>query len=611
MPEPRGLLGEHAFRERGLVSERELESWLSWARVAGLIFALLELTSSSQHFPPGYKAAAWAVTGVLAVGTVVLFVLARSESPSLGPRLGFTALVFDAAVVAAYSTIFSYEYGSQVRWALILVVIEGALRYGLLGGILTPLLLIPFLFFDEWWRSHYFGPPSFTADRATFPAGVLILGGLVVGWLVRRLENEARLGLVRASEAETLRDELGRHVDALEAANRCARALGSSLEIEDAFGAFIGELRGFVPFDRTSIVLVEDDAATTIATAGRGADDLFPPGSVAPLESSVLERVLAGQTVARRDLAETDSPEDRMLVALGLRSQLVAPLPVGARPIGMLTVSRESRDAFSDEEIELVSLLGRLVATAVQNIRAYEAERRQGGGAAPALGAAGRLRLARVARAAQPDGRRDRCGADAAGPLARAHGGAAGDVPDADRERDEPAGDARRRRARHVADRGGDVQLHVRRGRPDAPHRRRRRDRRGRPGRGARALDRDGPAAARPRRRRAAAPGALEPDRQRREVLGAGRRGRGRGGGEGRRRPRLRHRPRPGHPARPAEADLREVRPRRRPGSGEAGNGSRPVHRALDRRGARRLARRRVRAERRRDLHPDAARGVS
>ena len=206
---------------------------------------------------------------------------------------------------------------------------------------------------------------------------MLILGGLVVGWLVRRLENEARLGLVRASEAETLRDELGRHVDALEAANRCARALGSSLEIEEAFGAFIVELRGVVPFDRTAIVLVEDDAAATIATAGRGAGELFPPGSVGPLEGSVLERVLEGHTVVRRDLADTEYPEDRLLVALGLRSELVAPLPVGARPIGMLTVSRESRDAFSDEEIELVSLLGRLVATAVQNIRAYEAERRR------------------------------------------------------------------------------------------------------------------------------------------------------------------------------------------------------------------------------------------
>ena len=68
----------------GLVSERELEGWLSWARGAGLIFATLEISMSSQEFPPGYAAAAWAVTGVLAVGTVMLFVLARRGSDDLG-----------------------------------------------------------------------------------------------------------------------------------------------------------------------------------------------------------------------------------------------------------------------------------------------------------------------------------------------------------------------------------------------------------------------------------------------------------------------------------------------------------------------------------------------
>ncbi|HEY5059419.1 MAG TPA: ATP-binding protein [Gaiellaceae bacterium] len=166
-----------------------------------------------------------------------------------------------------------------------------------------------------------------------------------------------------------------RHVDALEAANRCARALGSSLEMEAAFGAFIEELSAVVPFDRTAIVLVDDESATTIATAGRGARDLFPPGSVGPLRGSVLERVLDGQIVVRRDLAEAAFPEDERLVELGLRSELVTPLLVGSRPIGMLSLSREAVDAFSAEEVELVALLGGLVATAVQNIRAYEAER--------------------------------------------------------------------------------------------------------------------------------------------------------------------------------------------------------------------------------------------
>jgi two-component system sensor histidine kinase KdpD len=91
----------------------------------------------------------------------------------------------------------------------------------------------------------------------------------------------------------------------------------------------------------------------------------------------VLERVLAGHIVVRSDLEERQFPEDEKLLALGLRSELVAPLLLGARTIGMLSLSRERLDAFSEDEVELVALLGRLVATAVQNIRAYEAERRR------------------------------------------------------------------------------------------------------------------------------------------------------------------------------------------------------------------------------------------
>jgi len=96
----------------------------------------------------------------------------------------------------------------------------------------------------------------------------------------------------------------------LEATNRCARALGSSLDIEQAFGAFIRELTGLVPFDRTAIVLVDGDQATTMATAGRGAQEVFPPGSIGSLRGSVLERALTGEIVVRRDLAETEYPED-------------------------------------------------------------------------------------------------------------------------------------------------------------------------------------------------------------------------------------------------------------------------------------------------------------
>jgi signal transduction histidine kinase len=353
----------------------ETERWVAWVRLGGLAFAILEVGFFSYDYPSGYETAAWTITGLFAVGTVALFALARRGNPRLAPILSVAALLFDTAVVSAYAIVYSYEYGSPTRWALIVVVVEAGLRYGLVGGLGLPLVLVPFFVFIEWWRAHKFGPPAFRSDRVTFPVGILALTGTIMGRLVERLDREAALASSRAAEAERLRDELGRRVDLLEAANRCARALGSSLELEQAFGAFIRELRGLVPFDRTTIVLVENGQAEVIATAGAGAETVFPPGTLRRVEGSVLEETLAGKTVVRQDMREPAYPEEEVLLDLGLQSRLAAPLFLGAKPIGMLSIQRAQVNAFSPDEIELASLLGRLVATAVQNIRSYEAER--------------------------------------------------------------------------------------------------------------------------------------------------------------------------------------------------------------------------------------------
>ena len=353
----------------------ELERWVAWIRLGGAAFALLEVAAFSPNPLHSYRPAQWSITGAFVAGALALWAVTRIAPETWMPVVGLTALVFDAVVIGAYALVFSYEYGNQTRWAMIFVVVEGAMRYGRVGGVVLPLALVPYFWFNEWWRAREFGPPGFVADRVTFISGVLVLSGLIVGWLVSRLASEGRRGLERAAEAERLRDALGRRVDVLEAANRSARALGSSLDMEQAFGSFIREVRGLVPFDRTAIVLVDDSVARTIATAGRGADTVYPPGSIGPIEGSVLERVVAGEVVVRQDLAEEMFPEDSHLLELGLRSELIAPLLLGARPIGMISLSRERVAAFTEDEVELVALLGRLVATAVQNIRSYEAER--------------------------------------------------------------------------------------------------------------------------------------------------------------------------------------------------------------------------------------------
>jgi signal transduction histidine kinase len=204
---------------------------------------------------------------------------------------------------------------------------------------------------------------------------VFAIGAVIVGWLVQRLRAEARLAHDRAAEAEQLRDELDRRSETLDRANRCAQALGSSLELEEAFGAFIRELRGLIPFDRTAIMLLEEGRVRVMATAGIKHDEVLRPGEALPPGALVEEVVHEGQTVYRRDMGDHRYPEEVTLTAIGLRSRVAAPLLLGTTPIGMLSILRRRAEAFDEDELELAALLGRLLASGVQNIRAYESER--------------------------------------------------------------------------------------------------------------------------------------------------------------------------------------------------------------------------------------------
>jgi signal transduction histidine kinase len=360
-----------ATRDARRTQLEETGLWIARVRLIVVLFAVADVALIGRDYPGGYRAAAWITTGVFAAGAIALFFASKRYPSAAGPA----ALVFDALVIAAYATIYSFEYGSPTRWAFIFVILEAALVYGVVGVIVITAALFPFLVFVEWWRVDHFAGPGFLWARVVVPFGVLAFSGFIVGWLTNRLTREAALADARAGEAEALRDQLGRRTDVLEAANRCARSLASSLDVNKAFAAFIRELRGLVEFDRVTIVLVEGGRAEVMAVAGRGTDTVFPQGSARPVKGSVLEEVLEGKLVYRPDMEPTGYPEERYLLGLGLRSRVLAPLQVGPRAIGMLGLVRAEADAFEPEEVELVALLGRLVATAVQNIRAYEAER--------------------------------------------------------------------------------------------------------------------------------------------------------------------------------------------------------------------------------------------
>jgi signal transduction histidine kinase len=352
------------------VTRRPIEWWISIVRLLAVPFAVLQV-ALTENYPSGYALIAWLLTAALAVGAAALFATVRD-----GIAYGLIAMAFDFAIVAAFTILYGFELGTPTRQLLFLAIVVGAVRFGMRGGLTVALASVPVAAVFEQQRAHWFHT-GYRIEYVTFQAGAGLLMALLVGWVVRRLDEQRETAEQRAEEAETLRDELGRRADLLDAANRCARALSSSLDLDEAVDAFIRELRGLVPFDRMAIVLAEDGTARIVATAGEGSDDAIAAGVEFDPENSLISDVVArGQTVYRRDMSPPLYVEEDRLLALGLRSRVAAPLLAGARTIGLLSLSRREPDAFQEHEVELTGLLGRLAASAVQNIRAYEGERR-------------------------------------------------------------------------------------------------------------------------------------------------------------------------------------------------------------------------------------------
>jgi signal transduction histidine kinase len=352
------------------MTRRPIEWWISIVRLLAVPFAVLQV-SLTEHYPAGYEAIAWSLTAALGVGAVALFL---TVSDTRAYRL--IAMTFDFAIVAGFTVLYAFEFGTPTRQLLFLAIVVGAVRFGMRGGVAVALGAVPIAALFEQQRAHWFHV-RFRIEYVTFQTGAGLLMALLVGWVVARLDEQRAAAELRAEEAEALRDELGRRADLLDAANRCARALSSSLDLDEAVNAFIRELRGLVPFDRMAIVLGEDGRARIIATAGQEAGGPMSAGAEFSSENSLISDVVKhGQTVYRRDMEPPAYVEEEQLVKIGLRSRVAAPLLAGARPIGLLSLSRREPDAFREHEIELASLLGRLAASAVQNIRAYESERR-------------------------------------------------------------------------------------------------------------------------------------------------------------------------------------------------------------------------------------------
>jgi formate hydrogenlyase transcriptional activator len=135
-------------------------------------------------------------------------------------------------------------------------------------------------------------------------------------------------------------------------------------------------LHRIIPFDRAAFTLYNPARETFryLAMEGPLPSDYFHAGMEFHRTETMAGRVFDQQrSVLRRDLErEQEYPNDRRLVAEGIRTDCLVPLIVGGRSIGTLNVGSRTPECYSETDLDLLQELGNQVALAVENMQSYE-----------------------------------------------------------------------------------------------------------------------------------------------------------------------------------------------------------------------------------------------
>jgi len=129
---------------------RDVDRWIATVRLLAVPFVAVQV-ATTEHYPDGYEAWAWAVAVVFAAGAIALWLVRGREGG--GRALDVAALTFDFVLISAFALVFHFERGTPSRQLLFLPVLEGAARFALPGAFLVALASAPVIAWFEHLRS--------------------------------------------------------------------------------------------------------------------------------------------------------------------------------------------------------------------------------------------------------------------------------------------------------------------------------------------------------------------------------------------------------------------------------------------------------------------------
>jgi PAS domain S-box-containing protein len=155
------------------------------------------------------------------------------------------------------------------------------------------------------------------------------------------------------------------------------KVLGKTLSLEETFETILDELQRVVPYDSSSIQVIEEDRLVIVAA--RGLEDL---GGLMGADFDLRDETNLNSQVVRSkrqqvfaDVSQNPHFASQEHGGGRIRGWICAPMIIGDRVIGVLSIDKFEPDFYTEELAELATAFAAQAATAIENARLLETER--------------------------------------------------------------------------------------------------------------------------------------------------------------------------------------------------------------------------------------------
>ena len=286
---------------------------------------------------------------------------------SVSIRLKLTAIVL--VFLLAFAGVIVFEVRSRVETMVfeeLLLTMGGAVLLAIVAaGLLTSLVLKPI---------HHLVKATEALRSGDFQQRVPVASDDEVGRLGASFNAMAEAFARSQRELEEVNQQLRCWNAHLSVTNSLAMIVSGSLELEDILNSAVDGILKLLPFGAGWVFLKrEGDGPLTLA-ASRGF-------AVPPTAEQVGE---APECCACRETLEASGarlvdgiptcllPCSEALVPQGWTRHLCIPLKAKEKGLGVMGVAFRGDRSFADDEIQLLTSIGRQVAVAIENARLYE-----------------------------------------------------------------------------------------------------------------------------------------------------------------------------------------------------------------------------------------------